>query len=211
MSDSVNVKWLGHSCFRMEYGSWSLIIDTFADGSVDGLGNVREQANALYATHSHFDHCAPETVTLVPGEAPAEFRLETMETPHDHHGGAKRGMNLIHLFSFGGLRVAHMGDTGCIPAPEILEKLKGVDLMLIPVGGAFTVGADEAWEIVEKTGPKAVVPMHYRGRDFGFGVLATLDDFAGRFPAADVRESAELTLTGEGPRGLVVLRPALLK
>ncbi len=211
MNEAVNVKWLGHSCFRMEYKGWSLIIDTFADGSVDGIGNVRETANALYATHGHHDHCAPETVTVVPAEAPADFTAETFETPHDHHGGAKRGMNLIHLFSFGGLRVAHMGDTGSVPAAEILEKLKDVDLMLIPVGGFFTVGADEAYDIVEKTGPKAVVPMHYRSDKFGFGVLSTLEPFAARFPAADVRGGSELTLTADGPRGLVVLQPALLK
>ena len=211
MNSSVTIKWLGHSCFRMEYRGWSLIIDTFADGSVDGIGNVRETANALYATHSHYDHCAPETVTVVPAEAPADYAVETMETPHDHHGGSKRGMNLIHLFSFGGLKVVHMGDTGSVPAPEILERIKGADLMLIPVGGFFTVGADEAFAIVEETGPKAVVPMHYRSESFGFGVLSTLEEFAGKFPSADVRESGQLTLTAEEPRGLVVLWPALQK
>ena len=211
MSESVKVTWLGHSCFRMEYKGWSLIIDTFADGSVDGIGNVRETANALYATHSHHDHYAPETVTIVPGETPADFALETFETPHDHHGGSKRGMNRIHQFTFGKLRVVHMGDTGSVPAPEILEKLKGADLMLIPVGGFFTVAADEAFEIVEKTGPRAVVPMHYRSERFGFSVLSTLEDFAGKFPAADVRGDSTLTLTEDSPKGLVVLRPALLK
>ena len=211
MNEAVKVKWLGHSCFRMEYEGWSLIIDTFADGSVDGIGNVRETANALYATHGHHDHCAPETVTVIDAPAPADYSVETFETPHDHHGGTKRGMNRIHLFSLGGLRVVHMGDTGSIPTPEILEKIKGVDLMLIPVGGFFTVGAEEAFEIVEKTGPKAVIPMHYRSDKFGFGVLATLEDFAARFPAADVRESAELVLTTDAPRGLVVPQPALLK
>ena len=211
MNDEVKIKWLGHSCFRMEYAGWSLIIDAFADGSVEGLGNVRETANALYATHSHHDHCAPETVTLVDAPAPEGFAVETLETPHDHHGGTKRGMNLIHLFTFGGLKVAHMGDTGSVPAPEILEKLQGVDLMLIPVGGFFTVGPEEALRIVEKTGPKAVVPMHFRTEKFGFGVLADPKAFAAGFPAADVREESALTLTADGPRGLVVLTPALLK
>ena len=211
MNDAVNIKWLGHSCFRMEYKGWSLIIDAFADGSVDGLGNVRETANALYATHSHFDHCAPETVTVVPAETPADFALETMETPHDHQGGAKRGMDLIHLFTFGGLRIAHMGDVGCIPAPEILEKLQGVELRLLPIGGSFTVGPDEAYEIAEKTGAKAVVPMHYRTDRFGFGVLSSPEAFIDKFSAADVREGSAFTLTGDAPRGLVVLQPALLK
>lgn len=211
MNETVKIRWLGHSCFRMEYKGWALIIDTFADGSVDGIGNVREMANALYTTHGHHDHCAPETVTIVDAPAPTDYAVETFETPHDHHGGTKRGMNLIHLFTFGGLRVVHMGDTGSIPAPEILDKLMGVDLMLIPVGGFFTVGADEAWEIVEKAAPKAVIPMHYRSDAFGFGVLSTLESFTSKFPAADMRESAEVTLTAEGPRGLVVLRPALLK
>ena len=208
---SVTVQWLGHSCFRMEYGGWSLVIDPYEDGSVDGLGNIRQSADAVYCSHGHGDHAAAGNVTLSGRPAPEDFRLETIEVPHDHHGGKKRGMNRIHLFSFGALRAAHMGDTGCVPGAESLSKLSGCDLMLLPIGGFFTIDAAEAMEIVRATAPRCVVPMHYRTRDFGFGVLAEPEAFIGAFDGEVTRSGdSGFVLTESSPAGLIVLRPAML-
>ena len=208
----VTIQWLGHACFRMEYGDWSLVIDPFADGSVDGLGNVRECADAVFCSHSHGDHGAAHNVTLSGRGAPADFKVETIEVPHDHHGGQKRGMNKIHLFTFGDLRVVHMGDTGSIPGEEILSRLRGCDLMMIPIGGFFTVDSGEAQEIVRSAAPRCVVPMHYRTADFGFGVLSMPDAFLECFGEnVTMLEGSSFALTAEDPKGAIVPRPALLK
>ena len=209
--NSVKIQWLGHSCFRMEYAGWSLVIDPYADGSVNGLCDIRQNADAVYCSHDHFDHAAVENVKLSGREAPADFTAETIDVPHDHHGGEKRGMNKIHLFTFGTLRVVHMGDTGSIPGEEILAKLRGCDLILIPIGGFFTIDAAEAAAIVRSAAPRVVVPMHYRTAEFGFDVLADPDAFLAACGGPVIKsEDSSFELTDETPAGIVLLRPALL-
>ena len=208
---AVKIQWLGHACFRMDYGDWSLVIDPYEDGSVDGLGNIRQSADAVYCSHGHGDHAAVANVTLSGRAAPADFAMETIEIPHDHHGGEKRGMNKIHIFSFGKLRVVHMGDTGSVPGAEILDRLRGCDLMLIPIGGFFTIDAAEALEIVRQASPRAVVPMHYRTQEFGFGVLATPDAFIDSCGCRVTKlDGSAFELTADAPAGLVIPRPAML-
>ena len=128
--------------------------------------------------------------------------------PHDHHGGARRGMNTIRQFRFGRLRIVHMGDTGCMPDENTLAALHGCDALLLPIGGYYTVDAKEAFAIAERIAPRCIVPMHYRGEGFGFDEIGTLDAFTGLFAAADVRflETDAFTLTAAEPRGVIVPR-----
>jgi len=209
----VKITWIGHACFKLEYRGYALVTDPYADGSVDGLDNVREQANAVYCSHGHHDHNAVDTVTITDMAPPADFSMGSAACPHDDEGGAKRGMNQVRLFTFGDLKVAHMGDVGCWPGDEVLELVRGCDLMMIPVGGFFTVDADAAWRIMDAAAPRAVVPMHYRSESFGFGVLSTVEAFAEKFPVCEVTrlEGSSFLLTEETPRGLVIPRPAALK
>ena len=83
---------------------------------------------------------------------------------------------------------------------------------MIPVGGFFTIGPAEARAVCETLDPRIIVPMHFRGRSFGFDVIGPVEDFTALFPAEQVRfsDSCELTVTGETPSGVVVLTPRLL-
>ena len=209
--NKVKITWLGHACFRFEADNWTVVIDPYADGCVDGIGPVRENADAVYCTHGHHDHSAAENVTLSGRTAPADFSVETIEVPHDHHGGTKRGMNLIHIFRFGDLTVIHMGDTGLVPGEEVIEKLRGCDAMLVPIGGFFTVGPEEAAEIVRKSGARVAIPMHYRTDRFGFEVLSTPDAFTALFGDVTELRGPTLVLDKDTPAGIVVLEPALLE
>ena len=209
--NSVNIRWLGHSCFRLGYGDWSLVIDPYADGSVSGLDNIRESADAVFCSHDHSDHNAVENVVLSGCSVPEGFSLESIEVPHDHHDGEKRGMNFIRVFSFGGIRIVHMGDTGCVPGEDILSRLRGCDAMLIPIGGFFTIDSGEALRIVRAASPRCTVPMHYRTRDFGFGVLSEPEGFIDGYEGPVTRlDSPSFDLTSASPAGLMILRPAML-
>ena len=206
MNNEVKIQWLGHSCFRMEYRGSSLVTDPYADGSVPGLAPLRVSADAVFCSHGHGDHNAAECVTLTGRPLPADVSAEEYEIPHDHHGGARRGMNKIRQFTFGSLRVVHMGDTGRMPEEPILAALHGCDALLLPVGGYYTVDAEEAFRIAEKIAPRVIVPMHYRGESFGYDVISTLDAFTALCPAQDVRylDTDTFTLTTEAPQGVVV-------
>ena len=208
MNEKVSVTWLGHSCFKLVYKGWSLIVDPYADGSVDGLPPLRERADAVYCSHGHGDHCGKDAVTLTGGKAPADFAVQTAQCPHDHHGGTKRGMNTIHVFSFGSPRVAHMGDVGCHPGEDAMEILRRCDLLLIPVGGFFTIDAKEAFDLAQEIAPRAVVPMHYRsdGQGFGYKVIGELEPFLALFPAERVTRlvGPSFSLTEALPTGVAV-------
>ena len=204
MNHPVQITWLGHSCFRMEYRGWCLITDAYADGSVPGLPPLRESADAVCASHGHGDHIAPECVKVSRMAPPPDVAAEEFSVPHDHHGGAHRGANTVRQFRFGDLRVVHMGDTGCMPDAEVLSAIRGCDVLLLPVGGFYTVDASEAKAIAEAVVPRCIVPMHYRGKSFGYDVLAPLEDFTGKFDAVTVLPGAGFTLTEEGPAGVVV-------
>ena len=75
------------------------------------------------------------------------------------------------------MRAVHMGDIGCALTAEQIAALGRVDVLMIPVGGHYTVDAAGAWEIAKALAPKIVIPMHYRGADFGYDVIGPVDPF----------------------------------
>ena len=167
--------WNGHSCFTLETAGGTVVVDPYLDGSVPGLAPIRLRADAVYCSHDHRAHGARELVALT-GEKP-DVAMETIHTWHDDQQGAQRGPNTIHIFQAEGLRVAHLGDIGAMPAPDVVERLQNLDAVLVPVGGFYTVGPKEAKEIVDALQARVVIPMHYRSDAFGFDVLAPVEDF----------------------------------
>ena len=104
----MKITWIGHSCFKIEEGGYSIVIDPYDDNYVPGLKPVRESAQVVLASHEHGDHNARNRVTLVPGgEGP--FTITKIETYHDPEKGALRGRNTIHVFRAGGKKIAHFG------------------------------------------------------------------------------------------------------
>lgn len=140
------------------------------DGRSIGLPPPRATADVVLVSHRHFDHSKssqvskPSTV-VVEGPGPhiasgIEFR--GVRTYHDKCEGRSRGENTVFVFSMGGLTFCHMGDLGHVPSPDQAASIGPIDLLFIPVGGTFTIGAEEAWKVVDLLRPRVVVPMHYR-------------------------------------------------
>ena len=129
----MNLIWNGHSCFTLETAEGSVVFDPYRDGSVPGLSPIRLTADLVLCSHDHRDHGARELVGLT-GRTPS-FSVETISTFHDPEGGALRGPDTIHILSAEGMRLAHLGDLGCIPTLEQRDRLRGLDVLLIPVGG----------------------------------------------------------------------------
>ena len=178
--EQVRIESFGHSCFRLSYQGQRIVLDPYADGCVPGCPNLRLDAEFVYCSHEHFDHNAVQCVKLHDGGAP-KFTVTELETDHDDAGGSKRGKNIIRVFDFGGVRVAHFGDLGRMLTAEETQALQGLDCALIPVGGFFTIDAKQAAEIAKAIQPRMVIPMHYRTETTGFDVLADIDDALGAF------------------------------
>ncbi|MBR5490748.1 MAG: MBL fold metallo-hydrolase [Oscillospiraceae bacterium] len=208
--DTVKIKYIGHACFALSYEGRDIVIDPYKDNMVPGLKNMREKADFVYCSHGHEDHSWVDAVELS-GEDTANFGLAEIEVPHDEAEGNKRGMNTVRIFSFGALRVAHMGDIGRVLTDSEAEVLKGVDCLMLPVGGFFTVNCEEAKTIAEQVGAKVVIPMHYSGCGYGFEQIATAKDFVALVDEASVRYGgSEFTLTADTESQIRLMRPAML-
>ena len=203
----VKIKYIGHAAFKLSATQAEIVIDPYEDGTVPGLAAMREEADYVYCSHGHFDHNYVQAVTLRAQAGERPFGLEELSIPHDDCGGTKRGPNTVCIFELDGLRIAHMGDTGRILTEEEKAKLSGLDCLLIPVGGFFTIDAHEAKAIVDQIKPKVVIPMHYRKGSIGFDVIGTVEPFLAGFQNVNYGGS-EFTLTAETPAQVLVLTPA---
>ena len=171
----MKITWYAHSCFLVETESGSAVLDPYAPGSVPGLRLPPLEADLVLCSHEHSDHNYRAGVKLS-GKA-AELRVEKIQTFHDEKQGALRGPNTIHVLEAEGLRVAHLGDLGHRLSEAQIAALGRVDILLIPVGGHFTIGPDVAAELAEQLQPAITVPMHYRGASFGYAVIGPVEDF----------------------------------
>ena len=180
----MRIIWHGHSCFTLETEGGSVVLDPYADGKVPGLAPLRLTADMVLCSHEHRDHNARELVTLT-GKTPT-FGVETISTFHDPEQGALRGENTIHIISAEGMRFAHLGDLGCELTPQQMDKLRGIDVLMIPVGGYYTIDARQACTIATNLFPRVVIPMHYRsdtaGNRFGYDVLGPVGNFTAICP-----------------------------
>ncbi|MBQ0065114.1 MAG: MBL fold metallo-hydrolase [Firmicutes bacterium] len=199
----MKITWLGHSCFKIESKNGSIILDPYADGKVTGLKPLRESANMVLCSHEHADHNAREVITIKDGETP--FHITYIDTYHDDQQGTLRGKNRIHILDDGEFTIAHLGDLGCALTGEQIEQLKNVDVLLVPVGGYYTIDASQAKEIVNQIQPEIVIPMHYRGDGFGYDVLASVDQFTQYFDQVLIKEDNVIDVKENLGNSVIVL------
>lgn len=164
--------WHGHSCFSLISQDGTLVFDPYKNHCVPGFTLPALEADIVLCSHGHDDHNAKELVKLSQHEA--SFQIQKIETYHDNQMGKLRGKNTVHIVQTEGMKVVHMGDIGCdFDMTDILH----CDVLLIPVGGYYTIDTKTALEFIQKIQPRIVIPMHYRSDDFGYDVLSTIDEF----------------------------------
>lgn len=164
----MNLKYYGHACFSLTFSDGTvLVIDPF-DKSIT-YPPCGATCNAALLSHHHHDHDAIETlngdfsVIDTSGQyTVGGVRISAMPTWHDHHCGARRGANLMFRVEGDGVSIAHLGDLGHKPDAEQAEFLSGLDVLLIPVGGHYTIDHTEAAEIIDQLNPRVAIAMHYR-------------------------------------------------
>lgn len=200
----MNIMYLGHACFRVESDGYAIMLDPYTD--VPGYPLLTASANAVLCSHEHFDHNARQVVPVPLLERPSPFTVETMATFHDECGGSKRGNNTVHILRAEGLTLVHLGDLGHLLSEEQAAALQGCDVLMIPVGGTYTVTGAEAAQIVGQLQPRTVIPMHYRCGQYGFDVLDTVEPFLESLPNWPVHrlDSCALELCGDMPEGIIL-------
>lgn len=201
----MKITWHGHSCFKVETDQCSVIFDPYENGRVPGYASLPQDisADVVLCSHQHRDHNAIELVRLS-GRTPT-FSVQELSTYHDEVKGEKRGTNKIHIVSAGEIRVAHMGDIGCELTGEQLIALRGVDVLLVPVGGFYTIDAVQAKTIADAIDARVVIPMHYRNGNLGYEVIGTLESFTELCNNVVMYETNSIVITADTPAQTAVL------
>lgn len=169
----MKIKYHGHACFSVTSDNYTVVIDPYK--GVEGFKDIDLVANEVICSHSHQDHCYTDGVKINKTNSP--FINEKISVFHDNEKGNKRGLNDINILKAENKVVVHLGDLGHLLDDGIVSKIKNCDVLMIPVGGFFTIGNEESLQIIEAVNPKFIIPMHYKDNDKGLGVLATVDEF----------------------------------
>lgn len=176
----ISLRWFGHSTFLMTTAQGTRVLMDPMSEMGYALPSLRD-INAVTVSHEHFDHnnvaLAGKGATVIRGLAGKEWAqvhqqvgevsIRTVPTYHDTEQGRRRGKNSIFVFEVKGLRIAHLGDLGHVLTQEQAAAVGPVDVVLIPVGGYFTIDAATASKVVEQLSPKLVIPMHYKTAKLG--------------------------------------------
>ncbi len=180
------ITWQGHSCFKIQdkiaSDGITVVTDPF-DKSL-GLKLANFEADIVTVSHDHADHNNVSSLRGTPyiinqaGEYDVKGVLvEGADSYHDKNKGADRGMNIIYRLVVDDISIVHLGDLGHILDDKHLEKLNGVDILLIPVGGKYTIDYKEAVNVVSQIEPRIVIPMHYKMKEGGLKDIDEVDKF----------------------------------
>lgn len=168
------IKWLGHACFKLTMKDGRTVIIDPYDPKV-GYKPVDDEADIVLVSHDHYDHAYTADIKgdYKRIDSPGEYsengiEITGIEIDHDDQGGAQRGKVICFIIAAEGVRVMHLSDIGAMPPDSFFEKAGKIDVLLIPVGGVYTVDAQGAFNIMERLAPNITIPMHYMTANLTF-------------------------------------------
>ncbi len=182
----MKIQYLGHSSFRLISDIGTTIVTDPYNKELVGYAMPKVRCDVVTVSHQHDDHNYVEALNGNPAvvdkvlSCPADdVALDGFVVCHDNKGGSLRGLNTVFCFSIDGIKLAHMGDIG-EKKESVVDRLEGTDVLMIPVGGFYTIDADTAKWYVDNIRPKIVLPMHYATPDCTLNI-APLADFTDKF------------------------------
>ncbi len=217
----MKIKWLGHSSFMITSDAGIRIITdpyepTFVASSGPRYGEIKETADIVTMSHNHTDHNNVAAVRGNPKVVTGTTEIKGIEfkgvpTYHDEAGGKKRGNNTILCFEVDGVRVCHLGDLGHRLSDSQVAELGRIDVLLIPVGGFFTIDAKVATEVCNLLKPRVILPMHYKTDKCDFPIAGVDEFLRGKEDVSRLNVSEVEFKPGELPAStqIIVLKSAL--
>lgn len=203
----MDISYLGHSCFKLRGKTGTVVTDPF-DPKI-GLAPIKTSADVVTVSHHHFDH---DFISAVSGTArkekpfiidlPGEYELMEISvfafsTFHDDQQGKLRGVNNIMAIHLDGINVVHLGDLGHTLSDKLIDDLGKIDVLIVPVGGVYTIGPKQASQIVEAVEPSIVIPMHYQlpSLDEQFKELSSVEVFLKEMGKEGIEPKDKLTVS----------------
>jgi L-ascorbate metabolism protein UlaG (beta-lactamase superfamily) len=167
----MKIKWNGHASFTITAADGTVLVtDPYDPSGYDGVlkyDQVSDRADAVLISHDHADHNYAKGLSGSPKVLKSSgqvkgIQIKGIDTYHDESDGSERGANKAFSFTVDGINICFMGDLGHQLSSEQIEAIDSVDLLLIPVGGTYTLDAEGATKVVEALGAKLVIPMHFK-------------------------------------------------
>ncbi len=198
----MKIQWLGHSSFLIETNGIKILTDPF-DNSI-GYTTIFPGVDIVLVSHEHFDHNTvgnvPSYKQVIKGNVEKEFegiKIKGIAGYHDNQKGSLRGKITMFKIQSEDISLLHLGDLGTLLTDEQLKEIGEVDIVMVPIGGKYTIGPEEAWEVIKQLNPKIVIPMHYKTPFLTLDILP-LDNFLESRPyeEKDVLEITSSALPG---------------
>jgi len=194
----MKIKYFGHSCFMLTNNAGRKIL--FDPYQPHGFGGsiaykpVKESPDIVCISHDHPDHAYIDDLsgspTIVAADKPRiihDVAINPIKTYHDRKNGRERGINLMYLLQTDGLKILHCGDIGHKLDSRTHVLIGTVDVLFVPIGGKFTIGPEEAYDVAQKLKAHIVIPMHYKTKHIGFPIQP-VGNFLKKFSDQDITE-----------------------
>ena len=214
----MKIKWLGHASFFITAADGTRIItDPFGDYPGLKYKPINETADIMVISHSHGDHVGgnvsgnPKTISEKGENKAGAIAFKGVETFHDTSKGKERGGNIIFCFGVDGITICHLGDLGHDLTDSEISAIRPVDVLMVPVGGFFTIDAETANKVCERIKPKIILPMHYKNEKCDFPI-SKVDEFLKNKKNVQRENSSEIELNKANlpaETTIIVLKPAL--
>jgi L-ascorbate metabolism protein UlaG (beta-lactamase superfamily) len=207
----LTLRWYGQSFFVLQSTKGTLV--AFDPHAIEAFGRHEVNADLVLMSHLHDDHTQIGVIAngakakvvqglRVKGKStdwvPADFtfkdvHVRSVGTYHDTVEGMQRGKNTVFIVEVDGLRIVHLGDLGHVLSAKDVQKIGPVDVLLIPIGGVYTINGSEAKKVVEQLKPtRFIVPMHYGVK--GYDDLLPADEFLEDQPQVRRMEDNKLVI-----------------
>ena len=213
------IRWLGHASFIISSDTGTRIVtDPYVTGGGLSYGEIKETADIVTVSHGHGDHNNAGAVMGNPvlvnraGTTEAKgIKFRGISTAHDEAGGKLRGNNIIFCFEVDGIKLCHLGDLGHQLNEKQIAELGQIDILLIPVGGYYTIDAEVAGQVSDKLAPRVIIPMHFKTAKCDFPITGVDEFLRGKTNVTHL-EVSEVEFKAEHlptTTQIVVLIPAL--
>ncbi len=189
----MKIEWLGHSCFKLTESTGTTIVTDPFDKEIVGFDMTKTTADVVTCSHQHKDHNA---IVRIDGEPLVlsecgfwEVKgvdISSVLSYHDDRLGKKRGENKIFKFRMDGVDLCHMGDIGEDCTVRLADGIGSVNVLMIPVGGNYTIDAKQAKKYVDIMMPDVVIPMHFKTSKSAVDI-EKLDEFIDLFDEEQIR------------------------
>lgn len=213
--DDVRISWHGQSFFEVVSSKGTKVV--FDPHGIENFGKTAVNADLVLLSHPHTDHVRVDVLAnagkfeVVRGwkeqqdsaqrvafnpvdQAFKDVRITSVPSFHDDQNGLRRGINTIWILEVDGLRIAHLGDLGHVLTKAQLRALREIDVLMIPVGGVYTINGSDAREVARQVNPRRLIlPMHHGTK--AYEDLLPVDEFIDEQPSGSVERIKDNTLT----------------